>query len=200
MWSVAQVPSPYADSVDFLLQHGNLGTTLTAARYAVAILAGEVALDTTAIAQQLLPWVQTTGGTDVVFASQLTTPTASASFTGAVLSAPSKSTAAQLVAVADEDSGWRHNRSAPTPSPFAPPPPPPPASRGAAPFCVAHDSARSSFYIKVGGNATVTEGWDGGKADKCCRAKPSRCAYILVKRRKRHTLEHTCERNEIQHT
>ena len=37
------------------------------------------------------------------------------------------------------------------------------------PYCVL-DSASGNYYIKTGGERSVTCGWDGGAAkDKCCR-------------------------------
>ena len=53
--------------------------------------------------------------------------------------------------------------------PGSPPPPPHPTPArlaeqvvGTAPFC-ALDTASGSYYIKVGGEASVRGGWDGGK-------------------------------------
>jgi hypothetical protein len=42
---------------------------------------------------------------------------------------------------------------------------------------VAHGGAPASFYIKTGGNASVTVGWDGGEQDKCCRTNAKSCDW-----------------------
>lgn len=73
----------------------------------------------------------------------------------------------------------------PAPPLTAPPPLPrsPLAAPGggtAGPFCVL-DSASSNFYIKTGGERSVTCGWDGGEAkDKCCRSKPGNCRWLNI--------------------
>ena len=68
--------------------------------------------------------------------------------------------------------------------PGSPPPPPHPTPArqaeqvGTAPFC-ALDTASGSYYIKVGGEASVRCGWDGGKKyDKCCRRLPTDCRWF----------------------
>jgi hypothetical protein len=46
------------------------------------------------------------------------------------------------------------------------------------PFCVL-DTASGNYYIKTGGERSVTCGWDGGEAkDKCCRSKPGNCRWM----------------------
>jgi hypothetical protein len=169
-----QVPSPYGDIFDFLLEHGDLGVMLAESCYSVAFLAGEVTLSDADVAR-LLPWIER-GGTLVVFASQLqqlNTSTAEA-LVGARVRYATRlpNTTRGLISVLDTETGWRHNRSAPTPSPFTPPPPP----AGAA-LCVPHGGSPESYYIKTGGNRSVKSGWDGGTQDKCCRVSASGCGW-----------------------
>jgi hypothetical protein len=169
-----QVPSPYGDIFDFLLEHGDLGVMLAESCYSVAFLAGEVTLSDADVAR-LLPWIER-GGTLVVFASQLQqldTLTAEA-LVGARVRYATRlpNTTRGLISVLDTETGWRHNRSAPTPSPFTPPPPP----AGAA-LCVPHGGSPESYYIKTGGNRSVKSGWDGGTQDKCCRVSARGCGW-----------------------
>jgi hypothetical protein len=44
------------------------------------------------------------------------------------------------------------------------------------PVCV--QSAGGAWYIKTGGDPTLTSGWDGGVADKCCRTDAGDCAWF----------------------
>lgn len=46
------------------------------------------------------------------------------------------------------------------------------------PFCVL-DTASGKYYIKTGGQKSMTCGWDGGKdKDKCCRSRPGNCRWL----------------------
>eukprot|EP01047_Picozoa_sp_COSAG01_P050112 COSAG01_NODE_5030_length_4536_cov_15.098715_2_plen_1085_part_00 len=45
------------------------------------------------------------------------------------------------------------------------------------PFCVQNTNT-GDYYIKTGGNVLKTEGWDGGKSDKCCRADIDTCRWF----------------------
>ena len=119
-----QTPSPFGDSFDFLLEHGDVGAALAASRYSVAVMAGEVELGDAAIAR-LLPWVKD-GRTAVIFASQLlrASTAAAESIMGAQLTPGGPTASPRLLSALDEETGWGHDRSAPAPSPFAPPPPP----------------------------------------------------------------------------
>ena len=151
-----------------MLEHGNWSGSLAAGGYRVAILAGEVDLSGNATAA-LAQWVQS-GGTALLFASQLHGASSAAveQLVGARLQwGGPQPLPAQIDTVVDLEDGWRHNRSAPAPSPFNPPPPPQRNGTQPAPFCV---PANKAWYIKTGGNASVREGWDGGHTiDKCCR-------------------------------
>ena len=171
-----QVPSPFGDSFDMVLEHGNWSDSLAASHYRVAMLAGEVQLPGDAAAT-LSRWVRA-GGTAVLFPSQLQGASAEAmrELVGAQLQKGGpQPLPAQIATVVDVEDGWRHNRSAPAPSPFDQPPAAPENGNKPAPFCV---PANSSWYIKTGGNTSVTRGWDGGSNDKCCRQGASTCIWF----------------------
>ena len=175
-----QVPSPFGDSFDMVLENGNWSGSLAASHYAVAILAGEVQLSGDAAAT-LIRWARS-GGTVVLFPSQLqgaSTATTEELVGAQLQKGGPQPLPAQISTVVDVESGWRHNRSAPASSPFDPPPPPPPLNgTQPAPFCV---PANKAWYIKTGGNASVKGGWDGGRTnDKCCRGSASNCMWFYT--------------------
>eukprot|EP01043_Picozoa_sp_COSAG02_P037437 COSAG02_NODE_2807_length_7985_cov_659.432412_8_plen_639_part_00 len=171
-----QVPSPFGDSFDMVLENGNWSGNLAASHYSVAILAGEVQLSGDAAAE-LTRWVRM-GGTVVLFPSQLKGASAAAiqELVGAQLQEGGpKPLPTPIATIVDVEDGWRHNRSAPAPSPFDPKPPTHNGTQSA-PFCV---QANTAWYIKTGGNASVKEGWDGGRnIDKCCRQSASSCMWF----------------------
>ena len=68
---------------------------------------------------------------------------------------------ATILYAVDTDTGW--NRTAP-------------AAPGTAAFC--DNQSASAWYIKVGGDRSVASGWDGGRADKCCRSSPAACRWF----------------------
>lgn len=99
----------------------------------------------------------TAGGTLVLHADDA--PAFGDAFLGVHLGGISEMVRA--VAARDEQTGWVST---------APP--------AIAPFCVPQDAKNSSFYIKTGGDPSITNGWDGGTDDKCCSSTATDCLWF----------------------
>lgn len=150
-----------SDNTDFLMP---AGTSLNAAllnSYRVALLVGvgPTAVDE-ALSLALKAFVEG-GGVAVVDAADLTLAISmgwlSAEWLGVRVDGPRENVFATQVI--DSQTGW---------SSFAPVP--------HAPFCVSATS--DSYYIKTGGDPSVTSGWDGGIVDRCCSSSPTACLWF----------------------
>jgi hypothetical protein len=153
-----QVAGASGDSADFLLPGASLTAELLGG-YRAAVLVGVGAAAVAAAAPALRAFVEG-GGLLVVDAADVAGAAAlPAAWLG--VDVHGGAAPARVTRVVDVQTNW----TSATPEAHAP-------------FC-APDASGAHFYIKTGGDASVTAGWEPGRGDRCCSIDAGDCVWFF---------------------
>jgi len=155
------VAGPFGDAADLLVSRGLSADTLLGA-YRVLVLVGlaDEGGVSQALARELAAFVAG-GGSLVLSAADAADAIANGWLPAGLLGFGGllPPTGISVASVADLQTGWERA-----------------ANGSVAPFCV--EATPSSYYIKTGGDPSVTSGWDGGDSDKCCSFDAGSCVWF----------------------